>query len=86
MPSRPKNSVRLGEDDWRRIASISAEYCLFWLTTGSFCWIRFRSQGMKEVFLPRDSAIAVLDERFSITAMIDQHHSAVLLEHPVPRT
>lgn len=29
---------------------------------------------MNEVFLPRDSAIGVLEDKFSKTAMIDQHH------------
>lgn len=40
---------------------------------------------MNEVFLPRDSAIGVLEDKFSKTAVIDQHHSAVLSGQSLPR-
>ena len=70
MPSASMNIVRLSEEDWRKMASISAEYCLFWVTVGSFRRIRCKSQGIKVVSLPMDSAITGLEERFSSTPRI----------------
>lgn len=72
MPLRSINLSRAAGDVWRRMASISAEYCLFWLTMASFFWIRCRSQGINAVSLHSDSTTDVLDDRFSSTPEVCQ--------------
>lgn len=74
MPSRLMNRSWLAGEDWRRMARISAEYCLFWVMVGSFSWMRRKSHGIKEVSVPKDTAIAVLDERFSRTPKFRQFY------------
>lgn len=73
-PSASMSLVRLREEDWSRMARISAEYCLFWETVGSLCWIRLRSQGIKAVSLPTDSEIADREVRFSRTPSTGQSY------------
>lgn len=82
-PSASMSFVRLKEEDWRRMARISAEYCLFWETVDSLCWIRLRSQGMKGVSLPTDSEIADLEERFSRTPSVVNYVSVVGSKIPI---
>ena len=67
MPSRSTKRLRLMADDCRRMARISAAYCLFWLTTASFLWARDTSHDIGSLFLPMSSAIEGREDRFSRT-------------------
>ena len=58
---------RLAAEDCKRIARISAEYCLFGPTIASLTLMRLSSQGSIVVSLQIRSDIIVFDAKFSST-------------------
>ena len=67
MPLREMSLVRLVAEDWRSMARISAEYCLFWVTGFSGFLIRERSHSRNCVSLPIVETMEGREERVSRT-------------------
>lgn len=67
VPFSAMRAARFCEEDWRRMARSSAEYCLFWEIGDSRAWIRVKSQGRILVVDTMRSASGGEEARFSKT-------------------